>query len=58
MIAPLKNETWDVGKAPQVVHLTSSEWVYKIKYGSMKRSKAKLVAKVFSQKYGLSSFGG
>lgn len=56
MSALHKNETWDLVPKPKGVKPISCKWVYKVKRksdGSVDRYKARLVARGFSQKYGL-----
>ncbi|MDA0625107.1 reverse transcriptase domain-containing protein, partial [Acinetobacter baumannii] len=51
-----QNQTWDLVSNPRDVKLISCKWVYKIKRhpdGSIERYKARLVARSFSQQYGL-----
>ena len=51
-----QNETWDLVPKLKDVKPISCKWVYKIKSrpdGSIERYKAHLVARGFSQKYGL-----
>ncbi|KAL5795083.1 hypothetical protein ACOSP7_003677 [Xanthoceras sorbifolium] len=51
-----QNQTWELVPKPRDVKPISCKWVYKIKYrpdGSIKRYKARLVARGFSQQYGL-----
>ncbi|GAB2303795.1 hypothetical protein Dimus_038963 [Dionaea muscipula] len=51
-----QNQTWDLVPKPKDVQPISCKWVYKIKThpdGSIDRYKARLVARGFSQKYGL-----
>ncbi|KAL6334508.1 hypothetical protein AAG906_016061 [Vitis piasezkii] len=56
-IAALKrNQTWELVPKPRDVEPISCKWVYKIKRrtdGSIERHKARLVARGFSQQYGL-----
>ena len=50
------NGTWDLVSLPRGKTPVGSKWVFTIKYkldGSMERYKAKLVAKVFTQTYGI-----
>lgn len=56
MQALLQNETWDIVPKPKDVKPISCKWVYKLKVrpdGSIDRYKARLVARGFSQTYGL-----
>ena len=51
-----QNQTWDLVPKPRDVKAISCKWVYKIKRrpdGSIERYKARLVARGFSQQYGL-----
>ena len=51
-----QNETWDLVLKPRDVKTISCKWIYKIKSrpdGSIERYKPHLVARGFSQKYGL-----
>ncbi|KAM1256948.1 hypothetical protein EV1_030743 [Malus domestica] len=51
-----QNQTWDLVPKPRDVKSISCKWVYKIKRrpdGSIERYKARLVARGFSQQYGL-----
>ncbi|XP_042400842.1 uncharacterized serine-rich protein C215.13-like [Zingiber officinale] len=51
-----QNQTWDLIPKPRDVKPISCKWVYKIKCrpdGSIERYKARLVARGFSQQYGL-----
>ena len=50
------NQTWDLVPRPNKVKPISCRWVYKVKTrpdGSVERYKARLVARGFSQQYGL-----
>ncbi|CAN1849719.1 Retrovirus-related Pol polyprotein from transposon TNT 1-94 [Linum perenne] len=50
------NETWDLVPKPEGVKPISCKWVYKVKSrpdGSIERYKARLVARGFSQQYGI-----
>lgn len=52
----VQNETWELVPKPKDVKPISCKWVYKIKCypdGSIERYKARLVARGFSQTYGL-----
>ena len=54
--ALVENQTWDLVPKPRDVKPVSCKWVYKIKTrpdGSIERYKARLVARGFSQQYGL-----
>ena len=51
-----QNQTWELAPKPRDVKPISCKWVYKIKRrtdGSIERFKARLVARGFSQQYGL-----
>lgn len=51
-----ENQTWDLVPRPQDVKPISCKWVYKVKTrpdGTIERYKARLVARSFSQQYGL-----
>jgi hypothetical protein len=51
-----QNQTWDLVPKPKDVKPISCKWVYKVKTranGSIERYKARLVAREFSQQYGL-----
>ena len=51
-----QNHTWDLVLLPAGKHLVGSRWVYAIKEnsdGSLERHKARMVAKGFTQKYGV-----
>jgi len=51
-----QNQTWDLVPRPEDVEPISCKWVYKIKRrtdGTIERLKARLVARGFSQQYGL-----
>ncbi|KAH9779126.1 hypothetical protein KPL71_007607 [Citrus sinensis] len=51
-----QNQTWELVLKPKDVKPISCRWVYKIKHrpdGSIERYKARLVARGFSQQYGL-----
>lgn len=51
-----QNQTWELVPKPRDVNHISCKWVYKIKrrtYGSIEKHKARLVARGFSQEYGL-----
>jgi len=51
-----QNQTWDLVPKPKNVKPISCKWVYKLKHhpdGSIERYKARLVARGFSQQYGL-----
>lgn len=56
IMALRQNETWDLVPKPAGVKPISCKWVYKIKRqpdGSIERHKARLVARGFSQQYGM-----
>ena len=51
-----KNHTWDLVTLPPRKSVVSCKWIYKIKThsdGSIKRYKTRLVAKGFTQEYGI-----
>ena len=51
-----KNHTWDLVTPPPEQSVVGCEWIYKIKTrfdGSVERYKAHLVAKGFTQEYGI-----
>jgi len=51
-----KNKTWDLVKLPNGKKVVGCKWVFTIKHkadGSLKRYKARLVAKDFTQTYGI-----
>ncbi|CAH9105932.1 unnamed protein product, partial [Cuscuta epithymum] len=51
-----KNQTWELTKLPPNKHLVDSKWIFTIKYnsdGTIERYKARLVARGFTQTYGL-----
>jgi len=50
------NSTWEITTAPRGSNIISSRWVFAVKYntdGSLEKLKARLVARGFSQKYGV-----
>jgi len=50
------NGTWELVDAPDGANIVTSKWVYKIKFGSngeLERFKARLVARGFTQRYGV-----
>jgi hypothetical protein len=52
----LKNDVWEVLPRPQGKSIVTSKWIYKIKHavdGSVEKSKARFVARGFSQKEGI-----
>uniref|UniRef100_A0A1J3DVK1 Retrovirus-related Pol polyprotein from transposon TNT 1-94 n=2 Tax=Noccaea caerulescens TaxID=107243 RepID=A0A1J3DVK1_NOCCA len=54
--AMIKNHTWDEADLPKGKKAVSSKWVFTIKYlssGDIERHKARLVARGFTQTYGL-----
>lgn len=53
------NNTWELVPRPQNTHIVDCKWLFKIKYlpdGSIERYEARLVAKGFTQTYGLDYF--
>jgi hypothetical protein len=56
MDALLRNQTWELVPKPKDVKPVSCKWVFKIKQradGTVERYKARLVARGFTQEYGL-----
>jgi len=54
--ALIKNQTWNLVPYPNECNMIGNKWVYKVKYNSIReieKYKARLVAKYFSQKYGV-----
>ena len=52
----LENETWELVELPPGRSAIGSKWVFRIKYksdGRVERFKARMVAKWYSQKYGI-----
>jgi hypothetical protein len=52
--ALMKNQTWHLVPVHQMQNLVDCKWVFKVKHksdGSIDRYKARLVAKVFKQRY-------
>ena len=52
----IKNDVWEIVPRPKRKDVVSSKWLYKIKHdvdGSIEKSKARLVARGFSQKEGI-----
>ncbi|CAL8162019.1 unnamed protein product [Prunus armeniaca] len=50
------NNTWSVVKLPKGKKVVGSQWIYKTKFhsdGSIERYKARLVARGFTQMYGV-----
>ena len=59
MKALQRNETWDLVPLPQGKKVISCHWVYTPKFnahGTLERFKAKLVAKGYTQSYGIYYF--
>jgi transposase InsO family protein len=51
-----KNQTWEICELPKNKKIVGCKWVYKIKYnsdGTIERFKAQLVAKGYTQTYGI-----
>ena len=58
MMKEYKNDVWDIVPKPEGKSIVSSKWIYKIKHaadGSIKKYKARFVARVFYQKEGINS---
>jgi Reverse transcriptase (RNA-dependent DNA polymerase) len=56
LIAMNKNHTWDIIPLPEGKKPVGCRWIYKIEFnsdGTIERYKAKLVAKGYTQTYGL-----
>ncbi len=52
----LANNTWEEKPCPEGVNLISSKWVFSLKFcldGSLERFKARLIARGFTQQYGI-----
>ncbi len=52
----IENHTWDLVKLPEGKSVIGCKWVYKVKYdgeGKIDRFKSRLVAKGYSQRYGI-----
>jgi histone deacetylase 1/2 len=52
----MKNNTWRLVPAPPGQHVISCKWIFKLKYkadGTIERHKARLVARGFTQQYGV-----
>ena len=52
----MKNDVWDIIPKPEGKSVVSSKWIYKIKHaagGIIEKSKARFVARGFSQKEGI-----
>ena len=52
----MKNEVWEVVLRPKGKEIVTSKWIFKIKHrenGSVKKHKARFVARGFSQKEGI-----
>jgi hypothetical protein len=52
----ISNETWELIPRPVEANLVSCKWVYKLKQradGSVDRFKARLVARGFTQEFGI-----
>lgn len=56
MAALGKNQTWELMQLPKGKHRVDCKWIYTVKYksdGSLDKNKAKLVAKGYTQVYGV-----
>ena len=56
MQALIKNQTWEVVQLESEIKLVGCSWIFKIKYnldGTIERYKARLVAKRYTQTYGV-----
>ena len=56
MEALAKNNTWELVKLPKGIKPIGSKWVFSMKYkssGSIERYKARMVAKGYTQTYGI-----
>ena len=56
MRALLQNETWEIVELPRDKKIVGCRWVYTLKckpYGSLDRYKAQLVARGYTQTYGI-----
>jgi len=52
----MKNKTWDLVPYPNEKNVIGNKWIYKVKFNSVRdneKYKVRLVAKGFSQKYGI-----
>ena len=52
----MKNDVWDIVSRPEKKLVVTSKWIYETKHakdGSMKKHKARFVARGFSQKGGI-----
>ena len=54
MMKEYQNDVWDILLKPERKNVVSSKWICEIKYAA-DRSKARLVARGFSQKEGINS---
>ena len=56
MSALEKNKTWEIVERPKGKNIVDCKWIFTLKYkvdGSLERHKAKLVAKGYTQTYGV-----
>ena len=58
MMKEYQNDVWDIVPKPEGKSIVSSKWIYKIEHaadGSIKKYKARFVARDFFQKKGINS---
>ena len=51
-----KNKTWEIVERPKRKNIVNCKWIFTLKYkvdGSLERHKARLVAKKYTQTYGV-----
>ncbi|WJZ98268.1 hypothetical protein VitviT2T_016807 [Vitis vinifera] len=56
MSALEKNKTWEIVERPKGKNIVDCKWIFTLKYkadGSLERHKARLVAKWYTQTYGV-----